>query len=156
LRGNRRRIHAVSPQEAAGHEVSIDSCLSNVRSHVIFSHYACFVISCDHVFLILVVSAASSAPRKKTWHSQPPSDFGLKLKPPFSGAYWRHRPKAALVEAIGNDASAFALLFHEVRDVMKKDQSLRRVGQSVGSRKIRTERSLKLDGLFPYVVSKRG
>jgi hypothetical protein len=85
--------------------------------------------------LILVVSAASScAAQKNMALSALPSDIRTQVEAALSAAHIGDTDRSRIVEAIGNDASAFALLFHEVRDAPR--------GQVSGApRKFRTERS---------------
>ncbi len=109
--------------------------------------------------LILVVSAASScAAQKNMALSALPSDIRTQVEAALSAAHIGDTDRSRIVGAIGNDASTFALLFHEVRDVMKKDpELLRRVDKSVALPANFVPSDLvKLDGVFPYVVSKKG
>lgn len=109
--------------------------------------------------LIFVLGAASScaAQKNKGLLALPP-DIRAQAESALSSVHIGDADRGRIVEAIGNDPSGFALLFREVRDVMKKDPDLlRRVDKSVALPANFVPADLVvLDGAFPYVVSKKG
>jgi len=83
--------------------------------------------------LIFVLGATSScAAQKNKELSALPPDIRAQAESALSSVHIGDADRSRIVEAIGNDPSGFALLFREVRDVMKKDPDLlRRVDKSV-------------------------
>lgn len=108
---------------------------------------------------ILVFSAATScsAQKNKTL-SALPSDIRAQVEIALSATHMSDPDRSRIVEAIGGDVSGFAVLFREVRDVMKKDPDLlRRVDKSVALPEDFVPGDLvNLDAAFPYAVSKKG
>jgi len=108
---------------------------------------------------MLVLGAVSScAAQKNKGLSALPQDIRAQVEAALSSVRIDDTDKERIVDAIGEDPSRFALLFREVRDVMKKDPDLlRRVDKTVAlPADFVPDDLVPLDGPFPYVVSKKG
>jgi len=109
--------------------------------------------------VMLVLGAVSScAAQKNKGLSALPQDIRAQVEAALSSVRIDDTDKERIVDAIGEDPSGFALLFREVRDVMKKDPDLlRRVDKTVAlPADFVPDDLVPLDGPFPYVVSKKG
>jgi len=109
--------------------------------------------------LIFIAGAASScAAQKNGTLSVLPSDIRPQVEVALAAIRIDDTDRGRIIDAIGEDAAGFIVLFREVRDVMKKDPDLlRRVDKSVALPESFVPADLvTLDGSFPYVVSKKG
>ena len=111
------------------------------------------------LFLILIAGVTSSCIAEKNTALAPlPKDIRAQVQSALSAASMSDTARSQIIGSIAKDPSGFAVLFHEVLDVMKKDPNLlRRVDKSVAlPADFVPDDLVKLDGAFPYAVSKKG